>query len=238
MEELKYFKLAHELNNELKSELMSNNLHFRGNRNSFSLISLDKETPEIGIGRLKTRANAIKKFNELTGKPGHEKRALTKGRDTREKELQAWIIRNALNNKNRLFFDKKIEFVTSELSLILDQDKKSSKRVVNDILGLNDNNEIVVIELKSSREKIKLTTQVEKFSKAINQNKKLVAGIIHLLTDRKWNGKIKKMIVWPASSKKEKLVWEHDIKEFSYVEVKRDNKKHIEYDKQGNIIFG
>ena len=238
MEELKYFELANKLNKDLSSELISNNLHFRGNRNSFSLISLDKSTPEIGIGNLKTIKNATNKFFELIGKPGYKKRKLTKGRETREKELQAWIIRNALNNKNKLFFDNQIKFLTSELSLILeDKNKGISKRVVTDILGLNGKDELVIIELKSSRDKTRLTKQIENFSKAVKQNKKFVRGIVDLLTNRKWNGEIEKIIVWPESSKKEKLVWDHDIKELNYVEVQRGKKKHIKYDEEENVIF-
>ena len=53
-EKLKYFVIAKELNSKHHDELIRRNLHFRGSINSFSLISLSPEYPEIGEGGLKT----------------------------------------------------------------------------------------------------------------------------------------------------------------------------------------
>ncbi len=49
---LKYFKIANELNDEFHKELIKKKLHFRGNENSFSLISVAKETALSSIIRL------------------------------------------------------------------------------------------------------------------------------------------------------------------------------------------
>ena len=83
--DLKYFLLAKELNTEHHQKLISKKLHFRGNLNSLSLISVDKNTAEKGIPNIKSKEEAEKCLkSSLNLKPP--------GRRTPEKELQAWII--------------------------------------------------------------------------------------------------------------------------------------------------
>lgn len=71
----------------------------------------------------------------------YKKEELSKGRDTPEKELQAWIIKDALTNENKFRFDERIEFLTSELALEVElYDKHDSrKRYVVDLLGVDEN---------------------------------------------------------------------------------------------------
>ena len=57
--DLKYFKIASELNKCYHNDLKNKKLHFRGNLNSFSLISVDKTTAEIGVSNLKSRDKAV-----------------------------------------------------------------------------------------------------------------------------------------------------------------------------------
>lgn len=91
-------------------------------------------------------------MQEALGRAGYTKRALSKNRGTREKELQAWLIKNAINNKG-LYFDATIQFLTSELTLYYNDGEKSNKKITTDILGIDQQQNLVIIELKSLREK-------------------------------------------------------------------------------------
>lgn len=232
MDKLKYIRIAHELNQKLSETLLEKKFHFRGNLNSFSLISLSKSSPEIGFSGLKTEKDGKEYYDKII-KPDFK---LTKKRETREKELQAWIILNALKNGNQLFFDKKIKFLTSELAMELTTlDPK--KRVVNDILGLDEDNSLVVIELKSVREKKRLEEQIDDFNQVISQNKTFFKDLVMYLTGREWNGKVKNIIVWPDAPTVSKKNWLHNITEITYQEIERNGVKKIKYDSDNNIIF-
>lgn len=52
-EKLRYFRIAKELNDKYAHSLQENDLHCRGNLNSISLISVNKDTPERGFSSIK-----------------------------------------------------------------------------------------------------------------------------------------------------------------------------------------
>lgn len=185
--QLDFFKFAKELNEKYHEELRAKKAHFRGNFNSIALISLDKDTPEIGKGfRSKEKAeNALPCFNPQ--KPN---------RDTLEKSLQAWIISYALNNENTLPFGDNLTFISSEIALVLDQ----NKRIVNDILALDEQGSLVVIELKTIRV-LEVKKQTIEFKKAIETKKECFQELTKLMVGREWNGNIRCMVVWPATNK-------------------------------------
>lgn len=186
---LKFFKIVKELNIELHDELVKNNNHFRGNLNSFSLVSLSPEKPELGISNLKSDTDAKNAFHRLLLKEPPK-------RPTPEKSLQAWIINKALNNNNRLPFDENIRFITSELAFRNDE----GVRVVTDILGYCEKDkQICVIELKSNRALTELKKQVKDFEDIILKNQLFFAELLKLYGHQNPNGfqKIKKIIVWP-----------------------------------------
>ncbi len=228
---LENFKIAKELNEEYRKLLRTKKLHFRGNSGSFSLISLSKETPELGKGGFKSK-NKGKEFLDKVTSPKF-KWKLPK-RPIREKELQAWIINYALNHGNKMPFGENLKFITSEMSLM-----KGKKKIVNDILAIDGNNDLVVIELKSKRLKKELEMQVEQFNKLImdSTNTTLFEGLVKLLTNRNWSGKTRGMVVWPHAKNSPLATWEHGIKEICYYEKEYDGKKTIVYDKSGNIRF-
>ncbi|MCP3681380.1 MAG: DUF91 domain-containing protein [bacterium] len=240
VDKLEYFKIATKLNKEREKDLRTKKLHFRGNINSFSLISLDRETPERGISQLKTEKRGNKaldeKIDEILEEIKYAKATdCNKTRITREKELQAWIIDYALNHKKHLLpFGDGIEFLTSELAI-----KQGKKRVVNDILGIDKHKNLVVIELKSDRNKTTLEKQVNKFSELIKADKSnFFVDLVSLLAGRKWSGNTKGMIVWPNAYTSPLEKWEHGIVEICYEEIKgNDGKKVIDYDEAGNIQF-
>ena len=242
-ERLKYIKIAKDLNEKFKAELAKKQLHFRGNRGSFSLISLDRKTPEQG----KSGFTDEKLFNMnkdqmdiywaeideiLTSK--REKRERGESRPTREKELQAWIINYAINNDNNLPFSSGIKFLTSELAF------QTSKKIVNDILAIDQEGSLVVVELKSARHKQELKNQVDDFCGVITDEEEFFKELVELLAqEREWNGEIRRMIVWPDANGKPRNDWASaGIEEVRYKEKKgKDGLQEIDYDENSNIVF-
>ncbi len=192
---LNYFAIAKELNTENHKELKKNKLHFRGNFNSFSLISLDKETaekgkPSKGEPKFKTKDDGIKALDELKINP------LKKNlRHVPEKELQAWVINYAMNNGLKLPFGNNLFFLTSEMAF----PKSEKGKVVNDILAIDNEGNLVVVELKPKRDNT-VKKQVEHFAKIIEKHHDLFMNLVNILTDKKWNGIVKTMVVWPKLS--------------------------------------
>lgn len=202
---LRYFHIAHELNEEHKEKLKSLDLHFRGNVKSISLISLHPDTPEIGISGITTKEKAIKELEKADFKKPK--------RDTPEKQLQAYIIRTALKNDNYLSFDINIQFLTSELAIY----NEKGKRVVTDILGIDNQNNLIVIELKSSRLKTRIEEQIDNYTSIIEQEQAFFSALVKLLTNgRKWSGDVKKMGVCPKATRVNRKVLREDVREVVY----------------------
>jgi|GEM_PF-3191828 len=210
-DKLQYFKMAKELNKDLKCDLLEKEAHFRANENSFSLVSLSPETPELGKSNLKTKENGIEALHS-------EEFASLKSpkRPTPEKSLQAWIISKAIDNEDRLPFDENIKFITSELAFKNDK----GVRVVNDILGYCEKDkQICVIELKSKRLMKDLINQVKDFEDVILKNQPFFSEFLSLYDITNSNGfqKIKKIIVWPyAKTSPIGELKEKDIVEVTY----------------------
>ena len=209
-EDLKYFKLAKELNEKWKNKFLikKNEVHVRGNIKSLSLISLSSEKPEIGFSGLRTDITFDDKLKKLKNREV--------GRSTPEKKLQSFIIRNAIINKYQLIFDNNIKFITSEIAVY----NENNKRIVNDILGFSDGC-IYVIELKSDRAMGRLIEQVNNFENIINEKKDFFYELMELY-DYIWDRKsIKKIIIWPEienSRKSSKELSNKNIIEYLYTE--------------------
>lgn len=190
-EKLKYFKIAKELNDSYHSELLEKELHFRGNFKSLSLVSLSQKHPEMGKSGIKTKKTAEKTLNNIT--------LNTPGRLTREKHLQAHIIKESLLNENILPFGD-FTFLCSEIAFPTGK----RTRIVNDILALDKENTLIIIELKSIRDSkvIKQTSDFEK--EAVNKDQKIFEELILLMSGRQWNKKIRRIAVWPVKNKRSK----------------------------------
>lgn len=193
-DQFKYFKIAKELNKKHHDDLVEKQWHFRGNCNSYSLISLSREMPEIGLSGLKSanldfEKKAVKMNEKLNGKLG---------RKTPEKELQAWIIARALDNDNKLPFGKNLTFLTSELAITSDVKGKKS-RVVNDILAIDDQDTLWVVELKSARDQKRLKAQVAGFTHLIQERPDFFNDLVCLLSEsgHKYFKEVRGMVVWP-----------------------------------------
>jgi hypothetical protein len=243
-----FFKIAHELNNECKDKLKEKKLHFRGNVSSFSLISLDCETPEQGESGFKgkdAKEKARKFLHEKIDSLLASKLQKIKNREsriTREKELQAWIINYAINHEYQLPFSDGLTFLTSELAFT------KPEKIVNDILALDRDGTLVVIELKSSRDKTTLEGQVERFFKKIDCNPAFFKELVKVLApEKEWNSQIRGMVVWPDSKVwpnehgQPRTDWKHGIEEVRYKErlekVDGKEQRQIYHNAKCNIEF-
>ncbi|MDR2691452.1 MAG: hypothetical protein LBB73_04030 [Dysgonamonadaceae bacterium] len=188
MEELKYFKLAKQLNERFREELLKKEAHFRGNIKSCSLISLNRETPAIGISDILTETAAESKLSEFEPqKPGLK---------IPKKYLQSWIILHAIKHNHILPFGDNLNltFITSELAIVL----RGNKRV-NDILAINENEDLVVIKLLcQENKKEQAKEQALEFKKIIEDEdeKDFFKELTKLMTGRSWSGNVKCVIVW------------------------------------------
>lgn len=194
--DLKFFRIAKVLNEKYHEELKSKKFHLRGNLFSFSLVSVAKETAEKGMSGFKKEKDvesyifSPEKLNLVPPK-----------RNTPEKELQAWIINYAMNNGWILPFGDNLRFITSELVIRNKSEYglKSFKRDIrNDILAIDTENCLCVIELKSSRSN-EVKDQTLEFEKVIKSEKNFFNELVELIAERKWNGKCRKIAVWPKS---------------------------------------
>jgi len=227
MDELRFIELAHELNTCHHQDLVRAKLHFRGSINSMSLVSLSKETPEIGLSNIRSKASAESKLRELLAGT----LSLTRGRNTPEKEVQAWLIHTAMANDYKLAFDPDLRFITSELALV-----HNGVRVVNDILALDADGNLVVVELKSSRSRKVIEGQVRKFMGCIEQRRDLFAALVTLVTGRAWSGGTKGVVIWNASSSLKRAI-DPMYREFCFTMRKEGDRHVLVYDDGGGITF-
>jgi hypothetical protein len=174
---LKYFILAHHLNKEYKEILLKNCVHFRGNEGSMSMISISEEKPELGVPKC-----SYKKYtegdirNEIEQDINKIKNEPKPRRLTPEKNLQAWIIKHALNNDYKLPFDNDITFITSELAI----ENEEGRKIVTDILGYDkSSNRLCIIELKSDRQLTRLIEQVNRFEELVKEKMQSFSNCYH-----------------------------------------------------------
>lgn len=220
---LDYFRKAKHLNEKHHKVLKSKELHFRGSLNSFSLVSVAKKTAEKGKSQLKTEKSAEEfLFNNKLQLEAPK-------RETKEKELQAWIINKTINNNGILPFGNNLQFITSELAIQLNVEElnlnfkfDSKTRVVNDILAIDDENNLCIIELKSCRDNY-VKKQAIVFEKVIMKYPNLFIELVEMMTNKKWNGKCRKISVWPKIEGKIKSRKFCEVKEISYSEIDGTN---------------
>ncbi|NEW78060.1 MAG: hypothetical protein GZ086_01260 [Gelidibacter sp.] len=191
-EELKYFKFAKELNDKHHNFLLEKQLHFRGNFKSISIVSVSQLSPERGKSGLTSKEQAERYLNI------NEQKKLTEtGRKTEEKNLQAFIINHSLNNNGILPFGN-FTFITSEMAVQL----ADGKRIVNDILAIDENGNLAIIELKSLRNN-KVKQQAIAFEEMVIVPKSaLIKELVKIITGKTWNGDTRKIAVWNAPTSK------------------------------------
>lgn len=205
-EELKYFSLAHELNEKYKMLLVKNKVHFRPSLNSLSLISLSKEKPELGAKCSFKKYNSANNIQALIA-ADIEKiniKAIPQ-RSTPEKYLQALIISYALKNNYELPFDKNIKFISSEIAV----KNNAGKKIVTDILGYNEtNNQLCIIELKYDRQEKRLIEQVNNFENVINEKPEFFSQLLSIHGFKNTSRipqTTAKLVVWPHEKTSPKI---------------------------------
>ena len=214
----KYFKLSIELESQFSNILRDNHVHFRGNLNSLSLISVSDKKPELGVActeHLEWTEEIIWIYiNKIKAKSIPQ-------RPTPEKSLQAWIIRKSLENNHLLPFDESIRFITSELAIT----DETRGKVVSDIIGFDlKANRIVILELKSKRQLSRLIQQVENFESIINKNKSFFDELLCLHGLQVKEGPLK-AVIWPRPIKFSlSNLTERNITEYCYLEGNDDFK--------------
>lgn len=225
-EKLKYFAIAKELNEKNHDFLIKEQLHFRGNTKSFSIVSVSQKTPECGKSGLTTKEQAEGYLNDLN-KIGLKSPC----RITEEKNLQAFIINHALNHKGILPFGD-FTFITSEMAVQL----ADGKKIVNDILAIDSKNNLAIIELKSLRNnKVKQQT-IDFEKKVIIPQKIFINEIIKSLIGKTWNGNTRKIAVWKAPTNKTsvRINNQTDVELFNYIYQGENTKDYVIMEK---VIF-
>lgn len=223
MDRLYYFKMAKRINDENHDLFLKKNeeVHLRGNLKSMSLISINRDKPELGFSAITKEETVFQKLEKLKLKDIPQ-------RSTPEKSLQSYIIKHALLSNYVLPFGKNIKFVTSEIAI-----NKDNKRIVNDILGFDQDNQLCIIELKSDRHMTRLKEQVDSFECIVN-DKEHIDFFYNLLGlyGHEWDKKsIQKIIVWPSAKgngKKFKDSQNNTIIEFEYDKDKLDREYVLE----------
>lgn len=218
MKELDHFRLVHKLNLMFNSELIQHQAHFRASLNSISLISLNPETPELGINckpsKYSTFAQVQLVFQEDIERL---KRKEKPKRLTPEKKLQSWMIQEAINNSERLPFNQDVKFITSELAI----NNRLGKKVVTDVIGYQESTgQLWIIELKSERLRKRLIEQVNNFEEVVLENPRFFSELLNIygysnvyLTRET----IVKAVVWPdKKSKADLILKEMKIVEYGY----------------------
>lgn len=153
-------------------------LHFRPGSNSVAMIGLRPDRPQRGKSGFKDLHRLRDRLEELYYEHCVEG---GQGRDTPEKRLQSYLIREAYLNKRRMRSieqacveaDEPLQllFVVDEIPLPI----STSKRIVCDILALRpvpgDAYRPVLLELKSSRAKTELVRQVNAYAELVDQHR-------------------------------------------------------------------
>lgn len=205
-EELKYFSLAHELNEKFKTLLVESNVHFRPSLNSLSLISISENKPELGTKCSFKKYNSGINIQELIECDIEKINIKAEPqRPTPEKYLQALIISYAIKNNYELPFDKQIKFISSEIAI----KNNSGKKIVTDILGFNETtNKLCVIELKYDRQEKRLIEQVNNFENVINEKPEFFSQLLSIHGFKNTNRiplTTAKLVVWPHEKTSPKI---------------------------------
>ena len=198
MDQLKYFQKAKQLNEQHLTDLLKYQGWHRGSLNGLSLVSLHPDRPQLDIKNIEEL-----KIHSTLNRPG---------RSTPEKQLQSWIIYNALINDGILPFDQNIKFITDEFAK-----QTGSIKLVMDLFGFNPStNTFVMIELKSSRALTELTNQLNSAEQAIRNEIELYRTLLSI-HGYEWNApfRTETIAVWPSANKRFKK-FSSDIREVCY----------------------
>ena len=116
-----------------------------------------------------------------------------------------------MNNGGLLPFGENIHYLTSEIALTIDK-----KKIVNDILAVDDGGSLCIIELKSNRDN-KVKEQTINFEKVVLSESDFFKELVSAISEIGWNGKIRKLAVWPKADGDVRKNNYPDVEEVNYV---------------------
>jgi len=187
-------------------------VHFRPSATGVAMVGLTSDRPQRGKSGIRDLARLARNFEEAFKKhclPDEQ------GRETPERALQSFLIRNALSNGRRM---KALEaavgkgpalrFITDELSL---PDGKG--KVVCDLLALRDDDTPVVIELKSSRDRDRLVHQVTSYARIVDGHReefsRLYSAVLGQPVALRHTAEM--WLIWPPPAKGDRGPGDDDI---------------------------
>lgn len=181
-------------------------VHFRPSSTGVAMVGLLHDRPQRGKSGLRNLKKAASEFETLFSKHCQD---IEHGRETGEKALQSFLIRESYRNARHLrpinvasaATSEPVDliFVTDEISLPLGEDK-----IVCDVLALRTDggrSTPVLLELKDARMLTRLVEQVEGYSALIDEHAALFAELFGALLGEsvRFDGPTEKWIVWPAA---------------------------------------
>lgn len=193
-------------------------VHFRPSSTGVAMVGLLHDRPQRGKSGLRDLKKAASEFETLFSK---HCRDVEHGRETGEKALQSFLIRESYRNGRRIHpinvasaaTNEPVElvFVTDEISLPLDEEK-----IVCDVLALRRDggrSTPVLLELKDARMLTRLVEQVERYSALIDEHADLFAELFGALLGEsvRFDGPTEKWIMWPAA-RDGREPWEEDLR--------------------------
>lgn len=181
-------------------------VHFRPSSKGIAMVGLLHELPQRGLSGLTNLERAALEFETLFDQ---HCRNVTQGRETGEKALQSFLIRESYMHARRIApidsasteTDEPVEltFVTDEISLPV-----ASGKMVCDVLALRrDGGRMtpVLLELKDSRMLARLVEQVEGYAGLIDEHAEHFARLYGTLLGEEilFDGPTERWIVWPEA---------------------------------------
>lgn len=180
-------------------------VHFRPSSTGVAMIGLQHDLPQRGKSGLKDLKTVAIEFEALYAKHCGD---IEQGRETGEKALQSFLIRESYKNGRRLApinaastsTNEPVElvFVTDEISLPVGEGK-----IVCDVLALRRDggrSTPVLLELKDARMQKRLVEQVEGYAALIDEHPDEFAALFSALLGEtvRFDGPTEKWIVWPV----------------------------------------
>ncbi len=181
-------------------------VHFRPSSTGIAMVGLLHERPQRGKSGLRNPERVAKNFETLFAT---HCRDVDQGRETGEKALQSFLIRESYRHGRRLEpinvasrnTNEPVElvFVTDEIPLPVEGGK-----IVCDILALRRDggrSTAVLLELKDDRMLTRLVEQVDSYAALVDAHADPFADLFGALLGEtiKFDARTEKWIVWPAA---------------------------------------
>lgn len=178
-------------------------VHFRPSSSGVSMIGLLPNAPQLGMEPVQNLDRVVRDFEMLFAR--HCER-LAPGRDTPEKALQSFLIRDAYSRGRHMYAIRRASadavdliFVTDEISLPTDTGERKC-----DLLAVRRDGARcvpVLIELKSRRAQKELVEQVTAYARLIDEHAGLFAELYSALLGEPvvLDVPTEKWIVWPKA---------------------------------------